>query len=151
MKLIIIDGQIAGTTTADDRNNYTLIDPPQGWDGDLTVLVFDPKTQAAAVSLGAYRAKCAIEIKAQAAQLIDALAWRMERAQEREMLGVEGEKVKDVLREREAIRRASNRVEAEINAALDAQSVRAVTFTVSDADNAKLVRKILQCSTMTEV
>ena len=54
------------------------------------------------------------EIKTEAAKQIAALNWRMERAQERERLDEPGETLSEVLREREAIRRASNRIEQEI-------------------------------------
>lgn len=74
------------------------------------------------------------QIKADAARQIDALAWRIERAKEREMLGLAGETVNYVLLEREAIRRASTRTESEINAAMDVSSVNAVPFSVTDAD-----------------
>lgn len=76
------------------------------------------------------------EIKRQAAANIAALQWRIERAEERDRLGLPGETVEEVLLEREAIRRASNRCEAEVEAALDVQAVQAVQFAVTEADRA---------------
>lgn len=88
------------------------------------------------------RAKAAriADIKRQATANIEALAWRIERAQERDRLGLAGETVEDVLLEREAIRRASNRCEDEINAAQDVDAVRSVQFSVTDADRASSLR-----------
>lgn len=75
-------------------------------------------------------------VKAWAAEQIAALQWRIERAQERDRLGLPGETVEEVLLEREAIRRASNRIEAEIEAAEDASAVSAISFAVTEADRA---------------
>lgn len=74
------------------------------------------------------------EIKRQAAANIAALQWRIERAQERDRLGLPGETVEQVLIEREAIRRASNRCEAEVSAAQDVAAVQAVVFAATEAD-----------------
>ncbi|WP_114649099.1 hypothetical protein [Pseudothauera hydrothermalis] len=90
----------------------------------------------AAAALAALKARRIAEIKRQAAAQIAALAWRVERAEERDRLGLPGETVAEVLIEREAIRRASNRCEAEVDAALDAQAVQAVVFAVQAADRA---------------
>lgn len=139
-KLIVINGEIVGTTTPDDPNGYILIDPPEGFDGDLSALSYDPVTHTAYYHLDAFKAKSIAEIKRQAEANIDALRWRLERAEERDRLGLPGETVEEVLLEREAIRRASNRCEAEINAAKDINEVRAVTFAVTDADYAQPLR-----------
>jgi len=77
------------------------------------------------------------EVKRQARASIEALSWRLERAREREQIGATGETVADVLAEREAIRCASNRVEAEIAAALDSTTVKNIQFSVTAADRAK--------------
>jgi len=58
-------------------------------------------------------------VKVKASEMIDALQWRIERAKERENIGASGETISDVLREREAIRRASNRAEAYIDTLTD--------------------------------
>ncbi|MDD3677189.1 hypothetical protein [Thauera propionica] len=86
--------------------------------------------------LDAAKAEKISEIKRAAAQAIDAMAWRIERAQERDRLGLPGETMEAVMLEREAIRRASNRCEAQIAAALDIAAVMEVRFAVTDADRA---------------
>lgn len=86
-----------GMTPA-DLKNYRVVD------GELTT---DP---------GPARERQVERIKADAEAQIEALAWRIERAEERDKIGAEGETVGEVLREREAIRRASNRAESEVNA-----------------------------------
>lgn len=98
---------------------------------DGEALIHDP-----AIVLTRVKAARIAEIKRQAAGLIAALQWRIERAEERDRLGLPGETVEEVLLEREAIRRASNRCEAEVEAALDVQAVQAVQFAVTEADRA---------------
>ena len=102
---------------------------------DGEALIHDP-----AIVLTRAKAARIAEIKRQAQANIAALAWRLERAQERDRLGLPGETPEDVLIEREAIRRASNRCEAEINAAQDVAAVQAVTFAVTEADRATPAR-----------
>ena len=91
-------------------------------------------------ALQAAKAERIADIKRQAAEAIEALAWRIERAQERDRLGLPGETVEAVMLEREAIRRASNRCESEIEAAQDIAAVQAVQFAVTDADRATPAR-----------
>jgi len=98
-------------------------------------LIHDP-----AIVLARAKAARVAEIKRQAQVNIAALAWRLERAQERDRLGLPGETPEDVLLEREAIRRASSRCEAEVNAAQDVAAVHAVTFAVTEADRARPTR-----------
>lgn len=86
------------------------------------------------IALARAKAQRIAEIKRQAQANITALAWRIERAQERDRLGLPGETVEEVLLEREAIRRASNRCESEIEAAQDIAAVQAVQFAVTEAD-----------------
>jgi len=142
--MLIIDtqtGRIIGTTpdASYTREGCILQAAPDGfdmaqseeWNYNGTSLVHD--TLAATNRAKTNRIS---QIKADAAKQIEALAWRIERAQERELLGVAGERVNDVLQEREAIRRASSRTEAEVNAALDVSSVQAVTFAVLESDRA---------------
>jgi hypothetical protein len=93
-----------------------------------------------AIVLARAKAARVAEIKRQAQVNIEALAWRLERAQERDRLGLPGETPEEVLLEREAIRRASNRCEAEVNAAQDVAAVQAVTFAVTEADRATPAR-----------
>jgi hypothetical protein len=106
---------------------------------DLSILSLSDEGEIVAdETVALARAKTAriAEIKRQAAGLIAALQWRIDRAEERDRLGLPGETVEEVLLEREAIRRASNRCEAEIEAALDVQAVQAVQFAVTEADRA---------------
>lgn len=142
--MLIIDtlsGRVIGETNdaGYTRENTTLQTAPDGfdftqaeeWNWNGASLVHD--------SLAATnRAKITriSQIKSDATKQIEALAWRIERAQERELLGVAGEKVSEVLLEREAIRRASSRTEAEVTAAMDVASVNAVAFTVTPSDYA---------------
>lgn len=140
MKLIIINNQIIGTTTPDDPNGYTLIDPPEGFDDDLSALTFDEATNMASYNLASYQGKRITEVKAQVTAAINGLQWRIERAQEREQIGTAGEKVADVLKEREALRKAGNRVEELINNATDIAAVKAIEFTVLPEDAATLYR-----------
>lgn len=70
-------------------------------------------------------------IKGEAAQLIAATDWRLERAREREAAGwVTLAAVDAVLAEREAIRRSSSAAEAAVDALTDLASVRAFTWSV---------------------
>lgn len=135
-KLIVIDGQIIGTTTPDDPNGYTLIDPPEGFNNELDGLEYDAQSHTARYNLSAYQARRNNELRAQAQTQIEALQWRIERAKERDLLGLPGETLEAVLVEREALRRASNRCEAEVQAATTLDAVRAVVFDVTDADRA---------------
>lgn len=89
-----------------------------------------------AAALAAEKLRKIKEVKQKAAELAENLNWRIERAEERDRLGLPGETVEEVLLEREAIRRASNRCEAEVEAALDVQAVQAVQFAVTEADRA---------------
>ena len=67
-----------------------------------------------------------VEIKAEAERRITALDWRLQRAQERELLGETGfETVADVLSLREQIRQASNAAEAAVAQLTDVAGVTA--------------------------
>lgn len=136
MKLIIQNNQIIGTTTADDPNGYALIDPPADWDGQIETITFDAATHTATYDLSAFKNKRKAEIKTETAQQIEALNWRIERAQEQDRLGLPGELLQTVLLEREAIRRAGNRCEAAIAAATTIDAVHAVAFAITPADQA---------------
>ena len=64
------------------------------------------------IALDEAKAAKVVEIKAEAERRITALDWRLQRAQERELLGEVGlETVADVLALREQIRQASNAAE----------------------------------------
>jgi len=86
------------------------------------------------VDLGALMSSRVSTIKENARELIADLAWRLERAQERAKIGAPGESVAQVLAEREAIRRASNRAELEVQALTDIDAIEAFTWEVTTAD-----------------
>ena len=70
-----------------------------------------------------------VEIKAEAERRITALDWRLQRAQERELLGETGfETVADVLALREQIRQASNAAELAVSTLTDVGEVQAFTW-----------------------
>jgi len=73
-------------------------------------------------------------VKIKASEMIETLQWRIERAQERDSIGAEGETLAEVLREREAIRRASNRAEAYIDELADDTEARQYQFDVLPSD-----------------
>lgn len=76
-------------------------------------------------------------IKLDVAQMITDTDWRLQRAQEREQIGVaikNIETVADVLSEREAIRAASNRAETEINRLRSVKSINNFTWQVEPSD-----------------
>ena len=70
-------------------------------------------------TLDELKAKKIAQIKSSAQELIAGLEWRIERAIEREKLDEPGESLAEVYREREAIRKANNRLEAAITSATD--------------------------------
>lgn len=118
---------------------HVLVDTPEEFDPALMseyLYVDGAVTHDPAIALNRAKLNRIEEIKRQAAANISALQWRVERAQERERLGLPGETVEQVLLEREAIRRASNRCQAEVEAAHDVTAVEAVQFAVTDADRA---------------
>lgn len=77
-------------------------------------------------------------VKNQAKAWLEDSLWRIERAQEREWLGilehVAGESLNAVYREREAIRRASNRAEQEIMALESPEAVLSYVFSLQAQD-----------------
>lgn len=89
------------------------------------------------------KAAAIYRVKVEASNRIDALQWRIERAKERDKIGATGETKADVLREREAIRRASNRAEAYIEQLDDEAEIRSYRLDVLPSDypaNAVLTR-----------
>jgi len=127
--LILLDGAIVGTTTADDPNGYTLIEPPEGFDGDLDSLIYDESTGKVRMALAAVQARRIAAIKAEAAQHLAASAWKLERASERERAGwVQLADVAAVLAEREAVRRSSDAAEAAVLALQDVAAVQAFAW-----------------------
>ena len=125
---VIENGQLVGfvSDTADAPEGAMTwpcppgLDPAEGWVWNGEGLIRDPQRLLADAKAERLRM-----IRTLAANEIAALQWRIERAEERDRLGLPGETVEEVLLEREAIRRASNRCEAEVEAALDVQAVAA--------------------------
>ena len=68
--------------------------------------------------------------------LIKQLDWRIERAKEQEQLGVYGESVNEVLLEREALRRASNRLVNLVNEITNVDEINSfsIDFTLTEED-----------------
>lgn len=113
------------------------LDLPEDWDEsdrDNAIMIDGQLVVDLAAKLAKVKADRKAKIKREAASLIEATDWRVTRAQERQVLGVEGETVAEVLAEREAMRRASNRAKAEVNALASPASVRAYTWAVTEAD-----------------
>ena len=76
-------------------------------------------------------------IKQQATQLLAGTEWQLQRATERDSLGVElleSETPKAILSYREAVRRASNRAEIELNKLRSVKTVNAFTWQVEPTD-----------------
>ncbi|ADU99025.1 hypothetical protein [Alicycliphilus denitrificans] len=132
-KLIIMDGAVVGTTTPDDPNGYMLVPAPEGFDGDLSAVVFDAQAGVARLSLAGVQAQRVAAIKQEAAALIAATDWRLQRAREREQAGwMHVADVAAVLAEREAIRRSSNAAEAAVLQLTDPAAVQAFTWAPTD-------------------
>lgn len=127
--LIIQDGAVIGTTTADDPNGYTLVDAPEGFDGDLSTIDYDDATGVATLSLAGVQARRIAAIKTEAARHLASTAWKLERASERECAGwLQLADVATVLAEREAVRRSSDAAEAAVLELTDVAAVRAFTW-----------------------
>lgn len=75
-----------------------------------------------------------VKIDTVVAERLGDLAWRLERATERELINEPGETVADVMREREAWRRASNRWEIELEAMTALEDVVTYELELVDAD-----------------
>ena len=91
----------------------------------------EPEPEPIPQPITLYEAKAAkvVEIKAEAERRITALDWRLQRAQERELLGETGfETVADVLALREQIRQASNSAELAVSTLTDVGEVLAFTW-----------------------
>jgi len=143
MKLIIstIRDSVIGTFDGTPENlpDTLYLDAPDGfdmaqsdeWGYDGVSLVHDPLAATNRAKVNRIS-----QVKSDAAKQIGALSWRIERATERERLGIAGESSTAVLLEREAIRRASSRCEAEVNAAMDTAAVQVVQFFVTASDRA---------------
>ena len=128
-KLIIVDGAAIATTTADDPNGYTLVDAPEGFDGDLSTINYDDATGVATLSLAGVQARRIAAIKAEAATHLASSAWKLQRASEREKAGwLQLADVAAVRAEREAVRRSSDAAEAAVLALTDVAAVQAFAW-----------------------
>ena len=83
--------------------------------GELLYYVNGEFTQDESVALSEIKSRRIKEIKQEAYERIQALDWRKERAEERQITGAEGETLEDVLNLREEIRKASDEAEQDLN------------------------------------
>ena len=89
----------------------------------------EPEPIPQPITLDEVKAAKVVEIKAEAERRITALDWRLQRAQERELLGETGfETVADVLALREQIRQARNSAELAVSTLTDVGEVLAFTW-----------------------
>ena len=89
----------------------------------------EPEPVPRPITLDEAKAAKVVEIKAEAERRITALDWRLQRAQERELLGETGfETVADVLTLREQIRQASNAAELAVATLASVEDVQAFTW-----------------------
>jgi hypothetical protein len=103
-------------------------------DRDYAMLVEGAIVVDASRRLAAIQLARITTIKASAGTQIAALGWRLERAQERDKIGADGETINDVLSEREAIRKASNRAETEVQVLTSVEAIEAFTWEVLASD-----------------
>lgn len=140
---IIVDLQtktVAGVTVDGDflaGKNQALIAPPEDFDIDaMGDYAFDGASLVRDVQAALSRAKSArkARIKLEAAHLIEADDWKLQRAREREAAGWGTlAEVDAALAERESIRRSSNAAEQAVDALTDAASVQAFVWAVDVA------------------
>lgn len=143
MTLLIIDNanQITGYSQDDNQQAWDgvrLVPAPEGFNPALLahciVKVSKGKTTITlnldAALTAAKAARCS-QIKDEAARLIAATDWKLQRAQERDAAGWGNlGDIDIVLAEREAIRRSSNAAELAVNALTDFTAVQAFTWSV---------------------
>ncbi len=132
MKLIFADGLCIGTSLDPLATGF---DAPDDFNPDFiscysiyrNKLKFDE-----AKALDILKARQIARIKDQAAQLISATDWKLQRAQERDAAGWGSlADIDAVLAEREAIRRSSNAAEAAVSALTDAAAITSFSWQVS--------------------
>lgn len=129
-KIIVKNGRIAGWIRGHSEG---AINAPEEWTPDnASSWMYADETIKRNTE---YHTKVASErISKVASARITDLTWRLERAEERNKIGAEGETVSDVMREREAIRRASNRAEAELEALTTIEEIEAFAWEVLPSD-----------------
>ncbi len=138
---ILIDatGAIAGYTNTSSYLigvGQSLIEAPPEFDlneADEWFMSNGVLTHDMALALARAKAARITEIKAEAAQYIEATDWRLQRAQEREAAGWATLAAVDaVLAQREAVRRSSDAAEAAVTACTTLQELGALTWTAAD-------------------
>ncbi len=109
-----------------------------GWTADTFAagesITFVPDDKPYAPSLDDVRAEKIVQIKRWAREQIQSMEWRLQRSKERDALGIESEKPLQVLAEREAIRRASNRAEIEVNSLENTADIESYVVVVQEFD-----------------
>lgn len=89
------------------------------------------------INIDALRAARTARIKEEVLERLNAMAWRIDRAKERDLIGASGESLSEVYAAREAVRIAGNRAEEEVQEIETAQDIRAYEWQVTDADYPK--------------
>lgn len=103
-------------------------------DSQLQFLPDDQPLPAIQTDISALKIIKINDIKQQAASMIDATDWQLQRAQERDALGIDADTPIAVYTQREAIRRASNRAELEIDILEDAYAISEYQLSVELQD-----------------
>lgn len=123
-----------GYTIVNERNE------PVGWSESWfeaapgQKLVADDVAVLSTIEIKALITQKQAQIKTEVTEKLAETNWRLERAQERDALGVAGESVADVLAAREAIRRAGNRAEAEVAELGSVEAINNYRWQVVDSD-----------------
>jgi hypothetical protein len=139
MMLIVSPAGVVGSTSDAQHvppAGYVLIEQPIEYnDTQSSEWVFQDGALVHDTTLALARAQAEriARIKTEAAAHLDAIAWRLERAQEREAAGwATLADVDAVLAEREAIRRSSDAAEAAVLALTDIQAVQGFAWNPDD-------------------
>lgn len=107
-----------------ESNAFSVIDQAAY---DLAINHAAPISQ---IALEQAKAEKIAQIRQEQAQQINALAWRVERAKERELIGVAGESVIEVLTLRESIRQKGNFACLKVEELTDLQSVQGFSWMI---------------------
>lgn len=135
-----LSGEIAGYTSDPDfspSSGFAAAVLPDGWDEsdrDYAMLVDGAIVVDPVRKLDQVKQARKARIKAEAARLIEATSWKLERARERADAGwATLAEVDAVLAEREAIRRSSNAAEAAVDALTDVAAVQTFSWSIDVA------------------
>ena len=109
-------------------------------DTDKLVLVNGNVVVDQAEYIARYRLKAINKIKEIAYDELEATAWKIDRAKERDLSGIDSAAINDVLADREAVRRATDRLENVINNLESEEDIDAVTFEVTPEDRPVIER-----------